>query len=68
MSQGLTLSCRQARLDNFDRDLGLTENQFNIAVSILDVGFVRRFSTLLTSPQLLTAGSLDTCSPSSHRT
>ncbi|USP74360.1 major facilitator superfamily transporter [Curvularia clavata] len=30
----------QARLDNFEKDLGLVGNQFNIAVSILNVGYM----------------------------
>lgn len=31
---------RQARLDEFEEDLGLVGNQFNVAVSILNVGYV----------------------------
>lgn len=31
---------RQAKLDSFERDLALVGNQFNVAVSILDVGYV----------------------------
>ncbi|KAF6806571.1 major facilitator superfamily transporter [Colletotrichum musicola] len=30
----------QARLDNFERDVGLIGNQFNVAVSILNVGYM----------------------------
>lgn len=32
------MSYRQARLNNFEEDLNLKGNQFNIAVSILNVG------------------------------
>jgi hypothetical protein len=31
---------RQAKLDSFEEDLGLVGNQFNVAVSILNVGYV----------------------------
>lgn len=31
---------RQAKLDSFEKDLGLVGNQFNVAVSILNVGYV----------------------------
>lgn len=31
---------RQARLDSFEKDLGLVGNQFNIAVAILNVGYM----------------------------
>ena len=33
-------SIRQARLDDFEADLGLVGNQFNVAVSILNVGYM----------------------------
>lgn len=36
----LTRKRSQARLDNFEEDLGLVGNQFNVAVSILNVGYV----------------------------
>lgn len=45
----LTTIPRQAKLDSFERDLGLEGNQFNVAVSILNVGCVSSsFSPLLT--------------------
>ena len=31
---------RQARLSSFEQDLGLKGNQFNVAVSILNVGYM----------------------------
>jgi hypothetical protein len=31
---------RQAKLDSFEKDLGLVGDQFNVAVSILNVGYV----------------------------
>lgn len=30
----------QARLDSFEKDLGLVGNQFNVAVAILNVGYM----------------------------
>lgn len=34
------MTYRQARLSSFEADLGLTGNQFNVAVSILNVGYM----------------------------
>lgn len=31
---------RQARLSSFEEDLGMTGSQFNVAVSILNVGYM----------------------------
>lgn len=40
----------QARLNTFEEDLGLVDNQFNIAVSVLTAGYV--MSAVLISPKL----------------
>lgn len=34
------MTTRQARLDDFESDVGLAGNQFNVAVSILNVGYM----------------------------
>lgn len=37
----------QARLDDLESDLGLVGNQYNTCISILFVGYVHRFSSVL---------------------
>jgi MFS family permease len=37
---GWLTSISQARLDNFEADVGLVGNEFNVAVSILNVGYM----------------------------